>query len=876
MKVRVLICSALVVLGASVAAYRWSDPAQVWVGALQRWLLEAPVEKAYLFTDKPLYAPGETIWYRAWLTNGLTHTLNSPSGVLFVELLGPGNALVASHLARVDSSSAFGDIALADTLAPGAYTLRAYTSWMKNAGESYFFRRHLTVTSARPAASGPEFTFNRLQNGDEVAVRVHLPKDAWGRAPRGRMSWTFLNGDAKLDSGRPFLNTEGSAVVTIGVPDTLFLRNPRILIEFDKHSMVLPVPIFREQVEIALFPEGGDLAAGQAVRVALAVRDMHGEPVAREGVIVDRTGEIAASFASDASGIGIAEFTPAPGQDYHAEIELAGRVFRSPAKRARTDGVALRVDGTESDRISVWVNASSLVKTPLTVLAHVRGQVHFAGRSLAESGDFHAELPRDRFPAGLVHLTVFDAEGRPFAERLVYNPPRDSVTVRTQADRTSYGKRQLVQLTVTASDADGTPVQADLAATVTGVRGMPDSLWSGMDIGKWLLIGSDLENGFEKAGLGGDLSTVDRYLMTKGWRRFRWNDLLQEIPKTPHDVETGLAVSGRVVNDINKRGASDIEVTAFSLGGEQSLVSTTTDRDGRFFIPLSMTDSTTIVLQAKNKRGRRHYEFRLDPNAESAPRPPLRVEPPDQSARAYMDYWLAARERILIDREYGMDPNFRILGNVTVEAQRDKDIRDFFFRPTAGVDKVVTAEDVRFKDGNALEMLRTIHPKYNVNGEGTGFRGNVRLFVDGFEVDPIEVYSLPASVISHIDLVWDETLLMTMSFLGGNAAPAAFYYTKPDAYFGAPPKGIINVKYPGYYAAREFPAPDYSAPAELHVKPDRRSTLWWQPFVRTNADGKATIQFWTGDTEGDYRVQLEGLAQDGRPVVAHATVRIVE
>ena len=43
-----------------------------------------------------------------------------------------------------------GDLAIADTLAAGTYELRAYTNWMRNAGEAFVYSRHLSVWPASP------------------------------------------------------------------------------------------------------------------------------------------------------------------------------------------------------------------------------------------------------------------------------------------------------------------------------------------------------------------------------------------------------------------------------------------------------------------------------------------------------------------------------------------------------------------------------------------------------------------------------------------------------------------------------------------------------------------------------------------------------
>lgn len=48
---------------------------------------DRPQEKLYLHLDKPFYAAGENIWFKAYLVEASLHRLDSQSRVVYVELL---------------------------------------------------------------------------------------------------------------------------------------------------------------------------------------------------------------------------------------------------------------------------------------------------------------------------------------------------------------------------------------------------------------------------------------------------------------------------------------------------------------------------------------------------------------------------------------------------------------------------------------------------------------------------------------------------------------------------------------------------------------------------------------------------------------------
>src|SRR6185312_5605548 len=109
-------------------------------------------ERAYLHFDKPYYASGDTIYFKAYLTLGEKHQLSDMSGVLHVELLNTKNKVDQSIKLQITGGVAWGDFALPDSLPAGNYRVLAYTQWMRNDGN--YFERSIPVGSLN--SRGPE------------------------------------------------------------------------------------------------------------------------------------------------------------------------------------------------------------------------------------------------------------------------------------------------------------------------------------------------------------------------------------------------------------------------------------------------------------------------------------------------------------------------------------------------------------------------------------------------------------------------------------------------------------------------------------------------------------------------------------------------
>jgi uncharacterized protein YfaS (alpha-2-macroglobulin family) len=51
--------------------------------------------------------------------------------------------------------------------------------------------------------------------------------------------------------------------------------------------------------------------------------------------------------------------------------------------------------------------------------------------------------------------------------------------------------------------------------------------------------------------------------------------------------------------------------------------------------------------------------------------------------------------------------------------------------------------------------------------------------------------------------------------------------------------------------------------AMRHKLPDLRTTVYWNPYLKTDADGKASFNFFNADGPGTYKVIVEGINAAG-------------
>ncbi len=93
-----------------------------------------PLEKAYTQINKDWYLPGETIFFKTYVS--VDYQLSELSKVVYVDLLDSRDSVIAKTMWKLDKNVCKGDILIPSNLQSGNIKLRTYTMWMLNTPEA--------------------------------------------------------------------------------------------------------------------------------------------------------------------------------------------------------------------------------------------------------------------------------------------------------------------------------------------------------------------------------------------------------------------------------------------------------------------------------------------------------------------------------------------------------------------------------------------------------------------------------------------------------------------------------------------------------------------------------------------------------------------
>ena len=112
-----------------------------------------PQEKIFLHTDQNVYLNGETLWYKTYaLAYGSPSVL---SKIVYVRLSDPHGKIIKEDKLPLRNSTAYGNIALPDSLPSGWYQIQAFTAWMLNFDREDFYHQNIYIKNIHDSAVEP-------------------------------------------------------------------------------------------------------------------------------------------------------------------------------------------------------------------------------------------------------------------------------------------------------------------------------------------------------------------------------------------------------------------------------------------------------------------------------------------------------------------------------------------------------------------------------------------------------------------------------------------------------------------------------------------------------------------------------------------------
>lgn len=767
------------------------------------------MQKVMLHTDRNVYVAGEKIWFKAFVVHALNNRLDTTSKNLFVDLVDDNDKVIKQLVLNAARLQTDGAITLGDSLATGYYWLRCYTQ-------------------------------------------------------------QILHND-----------------VTGMVVQPVFIKNLNPNSQHDDYSQPTRKTVSNHPV-INFYPEGGALIAGINSTGAIKITDAFGNPVQASGIITDAADSTVTSFSTNKYGLARVTFYPAWFKKYFAQVILNGQKIKYPLAEWSPFSAQIAINRQSGDFIQAYVTLEDSIYTRkyTTYILGISGDsLCFAG---VGRGMYQLDIPLANFPGGIATLLLFNGNQQLISERKIFvNKPNYNLL--TQSEKPVYTSRDKAHINLELKGRDGKPLVGLLNVSVQDNRlqQMSDEMKADT------LMPMELYglNDWLKQHAGSfSAADIDLFMLAQPPAYTHWQNLNTAKAYTDNtDLLNNIA--GEVLNRKQQPARQKI-ITAISLTGKNPYFALdTTNEVGGFSLPLPVNSENLFVkMQVKNKHSISENDSIFINNFDFP-----KVATPAELKRRFSNGSMSMLQRITA---YHIDTVFAGTGKewlapVIVKSKTKKIETDYDdSKRVSNFSYLIHGEKLghgQFGEvGNAVlmtpgvsymggklvihgmnSMTSMAEPIIIMDGvqvTGTGYIGDTTKPLDAFgpnsSPDMEFLNSLDSRSIDFIEVLRGPEA----AIYGANSANGVIIVnSKARANtFERDISAFKIVKPVTYHTAPKFDMPDYSIKTVKNSKtPDPRTTIYWNPNLVTGTDGKASIDFYTGDDVTGYTVTISGITANG-------------
>ena len=610
---------------------------------------------------------------------------------------------------------------------------------------------------------------------------------------------------------------------------------------------------------LSFFPEGGYLIDGIPTKVAFKALDAKGMPAKVAGRLLENGKDIA-KLESVHDGMGFVFILPIKGASYKAVLS-DGREF--PFAEVVSSGLSVHLRKQTDEYLEFLL---SQPKGAAAQAIKLEGKMR-GGLCCTATGTLSERLkiriPLKEFPMqGIAEFTLYNADGQPMAERLVYIHPERKLHIELNTDSARYFTRGKGKLNVKVTDEAGNPVQAHLGLSIFD-RAYQNEL-NPENMLSYCYLSTEIKGNIHNPAYYFDSNNKDRQaaldllLLTQGWRRYVWEkaDTAMLADCFLSDEIKGKQIIGKKKQKELANGGQLIQVSGPSTKSQFIIV----DSLGRF------TVSTDQMIALRG--GYVYLKPMLDKDEY---KPSIVVEESfykADSLRKSCQSFFACMNPSLVVSDLALDypvisqDSSILLSEITVTGKKGRIFRDKMMGRLDSLAQISIG--VSWVCGCKSDCGTFLNDYKGYSHHPIGCPGAP----PKKRVPPVigETYALikyePVGKKGGWNDGWIITAMDHVTYQGEE-------FTEEEL---LRMNNLWRVK--GYYGTREFYQPD-----ELDVQsplPDARNVLLWKPDIITDEKGEAEVEFFCSDTNTNFMGVIEGTDGIGNIGTSRCEFRVLK
>jgi hypothetical protein len=769
------------------------------------------------------------------------------------------------------------------------YRFRGYTKWMMNFDVGYFFNKVVAVGDAINKKLGTNITYSP-DGSNKTSAHIQFRDRQGALIGKRKYTWEAIDGWDSFDKGKGETDDMGRATVSFSTKNKELLKQGRLIVKLEGDGNLVGDFALKDavpEVDLQFFPEGGNLIAGVEKRVAFKAVSTTGRSIRVKGKIIDGKKNMIAEFEDLGLGMGYFNMTPQVDSHYKAVVDFGNgkeQSFDLPVVEAEGINLVLGANADDHVQLTVVSNDTYFSKhqnKAYYIFGQLNGHLVYGAQASMKNASLNVSVPKTGLPNGIIQFTLLSPQGKALSERLVFNMSGEMLDLSVKTDKANYARKEKVILDM--SNLSPEIAKSTFSVAVIDAAKVPFDDHEENTIISSLLLTSDLKGFVEKPAYYFDteienrLDALDALMMTQGFRRFKYEDLVAErLPKVDFLPEQSMTLSGGLF--LNTGRPVPNGGLLLSIPSRAYRKDVYTDQNGRFaFEDLVFSDSSKVNINARGNDNYRNLVIHMDqtfyPSVDQRnPYTANEVMNIDQQLTSYLENSKNEyRTSILIDE-------------VTVTRTVNNTRTSKEFSALSGLSMADhRIEGSRLSGCNVLTMcLNTMLTgitydnntlKYYVSRNyNQGSRVPVQFFLNGMPIDENTLNSIQTAEVEAIEIFLRDDLGTVsrvyqndgvVSIITKKEKPAGPRMTLAQIEALIPKTNVIDLHPLGYIKERNFYMPKYDT-EQSKATNDYRTTIYWNPNVELDEAGKVSLEYYNADGNGQYKVVVEGMDSVGR------------
>jgi hypothetical protein len=532
MNVLVLILGSLIIQGQTI---------QQLSKKLSLYEEKYPEESVFLQTDRNIFAPGDIVWFSAYINQDLGNRSSSPSRDLFVSLIDKDSLEVVHTLFPVSNNKSSGSFDIPEQLTSGHYLLIAYTSWMKNMPVNRMFSKEIIIERENKKALFIQIRLEDTICARNVPVPAYITVSNKEKTPVPASFEYRITGLKKgpID-GKGKTDKQGNAKIIFTLPLADSGDKPQLIIDLDikkqKTAAAMLLPTAENYLNVNFYPESGMLLYGSDSKVAFRGFNISGGPMDFAGEIYTGDNKLIKRIWSDFKGIGSFQFTPEKNQTYYLKITSpAGILKKYDLPLPRRSGMVMSVYEKTPEQLTLLVNEKGKTGQVYHFIVHMKGRIIWMeSRKIVKNA--RVKIPVSDIPAGIAECVAFDSALNLVAKRLVFLNINKKLTVEITPNKLLYAPREKVSLTIEVKNENGNPVHASLSLSSLSLNGHKredkNNLYACTILNNDL-VGCPPDPAYYFSSDDMAEEVLDNMLIANAYKHFTWRDIMGITENSP-------------------------------------------------------------------------------------------------------------------------------------------------------------------------------------------------------------------------------------------------------------------------------------------------------------------------------------------------------